>query len=113
MRTGRTQNNRGKQTNILTPMSGFSYTGGPSRCSAYWQEFTKCSANAEFPQQCALQRDDYMECLHRKKEKARVLALQTEAAKQHARALHDHKQEREAQAEGVQTRVGLVPTPES
>ncbi|KAJ7895824.1 hypothetical protein B0H13DRAFT_2034526 [Mycena leptocephala] len=94
-------------------MSGYSYTGGPSRCSAYWREFTKCYANAEYPRQCADQRDDYLECIHRKKEKARNAAIQAEFEKQQARALKDHKQALDAQADGVPTRVGLVPTPPS
>ena len=31
-------------------------------------EFAKCYANADKPNDCALQRDDYMECLHHTKE---------------------------------------------
>ncbi|KAJ6589008.1 hypothetical protein B0H19DRAFT_227633 [Mycena capillaripes] len=94
-------------------MSGYSYTGGPSRCSAYWQEFTKCYASAEFPKQCVKQRDDYMECIHRTKEKARDAAIQAEFERVKARALKDHKHALDAQADGVPTRVGLVPTPPS
>ncbi|KAJ7123901.1 hypothetical protein C8R46DRAFT_839572, partial [Mycena filopes] len=88
--------------------SGFGYTGGPSRCSAYWREFTKCYATADTPAQCAPQRDDYMECIHRTKEKARIAAIQAEVQKQRARALKDHKHELDATADGIPTRVGLV-----
>ncbi|KAJ7021049.1 hypothetical protein C8F04DRAFT_1126383 [Mycena alexandri] len=94
-------------------MSGYSYTGGPSRCSAFWREFTKCYATAESPGQCVLQRDDYMECISGKKEKARLATIQAEHEKRQARALKDHKHEIDARADGVPTRVGLVPTPPS
>ncbi|KAJ6570873.1 hypothetical protein DFH09DRAFT_411578 [Mycena vulgaris] len=92
-------------------MSGYSYTGGPSRCSAYWQEFTKCYADADHATQCGAQRDDYMECLHRTKEVARNEAIQTEYIRKHTQALKDHKKNLDAQADGVPTRVGLIPTP--
>ncbi|KAJ7242373.1 hypothetical protein B0H12DRAFT_1074297 [Mycena haematopus] len=71
--------------------SGYSYTGGPSRCSAYWQEFTKCYTNATFPKQCGAERDDYLECVHRTKEKARNATIQAEFERQQARSLQDHK----------------------
>ncbi|KAJ7512860.1 hypothetical protein B0H11DRAFT_1947713 [Mycena galericulata] len=93
-------------------MSGYSYTGGPSRCSAYWQEFTKCYASADYPSQCAFQRDDYLECVHRTKETARAVAVQAEYARQQAQGLRDHKKALDAAADGVPTRVGLVPAPE-
>ncbi|KAJ7328828.1 hypothetical protein DFH08DRAFT_316395 [Mycena albidolilacea] len=92
-------------------MSGYGYAGGPSRCSPYWQEFTKCYTNATYPKQCIPQRDDYLECIHRTKEKARNAAIQAEFERQQARGLQDHKHKLDAQADGVPTRVGLVPTP--
>ncbi|KAJ7634956.1 hypothetical protein FB45DRAFT_1025858 [Roridomyces roridus] len=91
-------------------MSGYSYTGGPSRCSAYWQLFSRCYSDAEFPKQCAAQRDDYLECIQGTKEKARHLAVQAEYERQQAQGLVDHKKELEAKADGVPTRVGLIPT---
>ncbi|KAJ7457690.1 hypothetical protein FB451DRAFT_588260 [Mycena latifolia] len=92
-------------------MSGYSYTGGPSRCSAYWQEFTKCYASADSARQCALPRDDYMECIHCTKEKARNTQIQAEFVRRQAQALKDHKKDLDAHADGVPTRVGLIPTP--
>ncbi|KAJ7479469.1 hypothetical protein FB451DRAFT_1130798 [Mycena latifolia] len=92
-------------------MSGYSYTGGPSRCSAYWQEFTKCYASADSALKCAEQRDDYMECVHRTKEATRNAAIQAEYVRRQAQALKDHKKDLDAQADGVPTRVGLIPTP--
>ncbi|KAK7028410.1 hypothetical protein R3P38DRAFT_2936214 [Favolaschia claudopus] len=54
------------------------------------------------PRECAAQRDDYLECVHRTKEKARHAAIQAEY-------------ETTAGAAGRRgpTRVGLVPTPPS
>ncbi|KAJ7064768.1 hypothetical protein C8F01DRAFT_1128109 [Mycena amicta] len=91
-------------------MSGFSFTGGPSRCSPYWQEFTKCYANAAHPSQCGNQRDDYLECLHRKKEKARLAAIQAELQQKTAEDLQEYKKQLDAQADGIPIRVGLIPT---
>ncbi|KAJ6525854.1 hypothetical protein B0H10DRAFT_1863934, partial [Mycena sp. CBHHK59/15] len=71
----------------------------------------QCYANATSPRQCALQKDDYMECLHRKKEKARNAAIQAEYVKLREQAIRDHKKDLEARADGIPTRVGLIPTP--
>ncbi|KAJ7728970.1 hypothetical protein DFH07DRAFT_757048, partial [Mycena maculata] len=84
---------------------------GPSRCSAFWQEFTKCYAGAEYPLQCKAQRDDYLECVHGTKEVPRTAALAAEYERQVEQGLRDHKKDLEARADGVPTRVGLVPTP--
>ncbi|RUP51320.1 hypothetical protein BC936DRAFT_148765 [Jimgerdemannia flammicorona] len=62
--------------------SGFGYNGGRGRCFNFWQEFHKCYAMADSPQECLLQRDDYLECLHHTKEIARVLRIKTEELKQ-------------------------------
>ncbi|KAI9315871.1 hypothetical protein BX666DRAFT_1952325 [Dichotomocladium elegans] len=61
--------------------SGFGLDGGRGRCFHFWQEFNKCYASADFPQQCLAQRDDYMECLHHTKEFARVARIKTEELK--------------------------------
>ncbi|KAJ7328830.1 hypothetical protein DFH08DRAFT_316450 [Mycena albidolilacea] len=71
----------------------------------------QCYTNATYPKQCIPQRDDYLECIHRTKEKARNAAIQAEFERQQARGLQDHKHKLDAQADGVPTRVGLVPTP--
>jgi hypothetical protein len=44
-------------------------------------------------------------------QKARNAAIQAEFERQQARGLQDHKHKLDAQADGVPTRVGLVPTP--
>ncbi|CEG80751.1 Putative NADH dehydrogenase (Ubiquinone) Fe-S protein 5 [Rhizopus microsporus] len=38
--------------------SGFGLDGGRGRCFHFWQEFNKCYASADLPQQCLAQRDD-------------------------------------------------------
>ncbi|ORY91856.1 hypothetical protein BCR43DRAFT_558582 [Syncephalastrum racemosum] len=73
--------------------SGFGYEGGRGRCFHFWQEFNKCYASADFPQQCLAQRDDYMECLHRTKEFARATRIKAEELK-----LAQKKQELKAAA---------------
>ncbi|KAF8137464.1 hypothetical protein EV363DRAFT_1581078 [Boletus edulis] len=88
--------------------SGFSYTGGRSRCFAYWQEFQKCYAQVDAPQECKLQAEDYLECLHHRKEIARANAVKAEFIKQ---AEHQAKEGRKASdvlAEGVIVGVGLI-----
>ncbi|KAI9312293.1 hypothetical protein BX666DRAFT_1990506 [Dichotomocladium elegans] len=62
--------------------SGFGLDGGRGRCFHFWQEFNKCYASADFPQQCLAQRDDYLECLHHTKEFARVTRIKAEELKQ-------------------------------
>ncbi|KAG0228577.1 hypothetical protein B0O80DRAFT_440745 [Mortierella sp. GBAus27b] len=62
--------------------SGYGYGGGRSRCYPFWQEFHKCYALADKPEECVLQRDDYLECLHHSKEAIRTKTIQDEQWKQ-------------------------------
>ncbi|CEG63117.1 hypothetical protein G6F70_003115 [Rhizopus microsporus] len=62
--------------------SGFGLDGGRGRCFHFWQEFNKCYASADLPQQCLAQRDDYLECLHHTKEFARITRIKAEELKQ-------------------------------
>ncbi|KAI9010969.1 hypothetical protein CLU79DRAFT_772128 [Phycomyces nitens] len=71
--------------------SGFGYDGSRGRCFQFWQEFNKCYANADFPQQCISQRDDYLECLHHTKEFARATRIKTEELKQAEKRLQAKK----------------------
>src|SRR4051794_19348474 len=48
---------------------------GRSRCFPFWQEFSKCYAMADKPEECVLQRDDYLECLHHTKEVSPLLLI--------------------------------------
>ncbi|KAK3325580.1 hypothetical protein B0H66DRAFT_599731 [Apodospora peruviana] len=62
--------------------SGYGLHGGPGRCFPFWQELLACyvvNSNADDDsgkQKCGLALEDYYECLHHKKEAARVKALQ-------------------------------------
>ncbi|RKP11084.1 hypothetical protein THASP1DRAFT_27119 [Thamnocephalis sphaerospora] len=49
-----------------------------------WQEFRKCYAQAECPEDCTLQVEDYYECLTRSKEIARAQTIQREYNRQRA-----------------------------
>ncbi|TDL22699.1 hypothetical protein BD410DRAFT_828143 [Rickenella mellea] len=88
--------------------SGYGYTGGPSRCFAFWQEYAKCYASADSPQQCRAQSEDYIECLHHKQEIARARAVKAQFVK---RAEHEAKEGRKAGdiiADGAIASVGLI-----
>ncbi|KAG0171001.1 hypothetical protein DFQ28_001357 [Apophysomyces sp. BC1034] len=71
--------------------SGFGFDGGRGRCFQFWQEFNKCYASADVPQQCLAQRDDYLECLHHTKEFARVTRIKAEELKQADKKLQAQK----------------------
>ncbi|KAG2069113.1 hypothetical protein BDR04DRAFT_717027 [Suillus decipiens] len=88
--------------------SGFSYTGGRSRCFAYWQEFSKCYAEADAPSQCRLQADDYLECLHHTKEIARAKAVKAEFIKQAEHHAKEGRKVADVLADGVIVGVGLI-----
>ncbi|EGO03858.1 hypothetical protein SERLA73DRAFT_175540 [Serpula lacrymans var. lacrymans S7.3] len=88
--------------------SGFSYTGGRSRCFAYWQEFSKCYAEADTPSQCRLQADDYLECLHHTKEVARAKTVKAEFIKQAEHQAKEGRKVADVLADGVIVSVGLI-----
>lgn len=48
--------------------SGFGIHGGPGRCYPIWMDFSECMSKTEDPKKCADFRDDYLECLHHRKE---------------------------------------------
>ncbi|EJC97691.1 uncharacterized protein FOMMEDRAFT_130381 [Fomitiporia mediterranea MF3/22] len=88
--------------------SGFGFTGGPSRCFAYWQEFSKCYANTDNPQVCIAQSEDYLECLHHTKEIERAKTVKAQFIK---KAEHEAKEGRKAGdilADGVIVGLGLI-----
>ncbi|KAI8096670.1 uncharacterized protein BX664DRAFT_324576 [Halteromyces radiatus] len=95
--------------------SGFGYDGGRGRCFQFWQEFNKCYASADFPQQCLAQRDDYLECLHHTKEFARVTRIKTEELKQahqKQQAAEKAKKEAAAAAQSSLPRLNIIDEPE-
>ncbi|GAA5884076.1 hypothetical protein JCM6882_002128 [Rhodosporidiobolus microsporus] len=79
--------------------SGFSYTGGRSRCFPFWQDFQKCYAGADVPEQCALQKEDYLECLHHTKEVSRAMRIKSEYLTKTAVELESKRKDAQQQAE--------------
>ncbi|KAI8111424.1 hypothetical protein M9435_003925 [Picochlorum sp. BPE23] len=55
--------------------SGFGIGGKPGRCYPIWMDFSACMSEADDPKQCKDFRDDYLECLHHRKEFARLNAV--------------------------------------
>ncbi|KAI6148670.1 hypothetical protein BKA82DRAFT_4140389 [Pisolithus tinctorius] len=88
--------------------SGFGYTGGRSRCFAYWQEFSKCYSQADAPSQCRVQADDYLECLHHTKEIERAKAIRAEFIKQAEHQAKEGRKVADLLADGVIVSVGLI-----
>ena len=54
--------------------SGFGVNGSVGRCHAFWMEFRKCMSEADTPRTCFPLREDYLECLHHRKEARRLAA---------------------------------------
>ncbi|KAH7910112.1 hypothetical protein BJ138DRAFT_1114367 [Hygrophoropsis aurantiaca] len=77
--------------------SGYGYTGGRSRCFAYWQEFQKCYAQADTPK-----------CLHHTKEIARAKAVKAEFIKQAEHHAKEGRKVADVLADGVIVGVGLI-----
>ncbi|KAL1408909.1 hypothetical protein Q8F55_005723 [Vanrija albida] len=90
--------------------SGFGYSGGRTRCFVFWQEFSKCYANADAPQECVAQKDDYLECLHRTKEIARAKEIKAHWVQSQVREGADARKAAEKAATGVIVNLGLVNT---
>ncbi|KAL1297133.1 hypothetical protein AAFC00_004710 [Neodothiora populina] len=68
--------------------SGYGLTGGPGRCFPFWQEMLACyvvntnNDDTSGRKKCYPMLEDYYECLHHRKEAARVHALQAAYRKQ-------------------------------
>ncbi|KAE8214903.1 hypothetical protein CF327_g1771 [Tilletia walkeri] len=88
--------------------SGFGYTGGPSRCYQFFQEFRKCYASADLPGQCAAQQADYFECLHHTKEIARTRAIKEHLLERVAKEVKEARSRGELSASGNPIRLGLI-----
>ncbi|KAF2721178.1 hypothetical protein K431DRAFT_312685 [Polychaeton citri CBS 116435] len=62
--------------------SGYGLNGGPSRCFPFWQEVLACyvvntsSQDDTGKAKCKPVLEDYYECLHHRKEGAKITALQ-------------------------------------
>jgi len=88
--------------------SGFSYGGGRSRCFVYWQEFSKCYAQADSPKECQALSDDYLECLHHPKEVARAKAVQDEFIRKAEKSAREGQKAADIMADGVIVGLGLI-----
>mmetsp|Transcript_33816 Transcript_33816/g.34446 ORF Transcript_33816/g.34446 Transcript_33816/m.34446 type:complete len:80 (+) Transcript_33816:82-321(+) len=63
--------------------SGLGLRGNIGRCFLFYQDFAKCMKVSDTPiADCAPLRDDYLECLHHRKELARKQAIEEEATLQ-------------------------------
>ncbi|KAF3793862.1 NADH dehydrogenase ubiquinone iron-sulfur protein 5-B [Nymphaea thermarum] len=51
--------------------SGWGINGNKGRCFDFWTEFSECMSQCREPKDCALLREDYLECLHHGKEPER------------------------------------------
>ncbi|ABO98876.1 predicted protein [Ostreococcus lucimarinus CCE9901] len=58
--------------------SGFGARGSEGRCAPVWREFTKCVNEADDRSACFKFREDYVECLHHKKEYRRENEIENE-----------------------------------
>ncbi|KAI4275092.1 MAG: hypothetical protein LQ337_003464 [Flavoplaca oasis] len=62
--------------------SGYGLAGGPSRCFPFWQELLACyvvntnTDDVTGAKKCVPALEDYYECLHHRKERARAIELQ-------------------------------------
>ncbi|OCF44274.1 NADH dehydrogenase (ubiquinone) Fe-S protein 5 [Kwoniella heveanensis CBS 569] len=81
---------------------------GRTRCFPFWQEFSKCYASAEKPQDCVAQKDDYMECLHRTKEIARAKEIKAHFIQKQVEESANSRQAAEKAATGAIISLGLV-----
>lgn len=48
--------------------SGFGINGMRGRCYPLWMDFSECMTKCETPEDCRPLREDYLECLHHRKE---------------------------------------------
>ncbi|MBA0553362.1 hypothetical protein Golob_012550, partial [Gossypium lobatum] len=48
--------------------SGWGINGTKGRCYDFWVDFSECMSRCREPKDCALLREDYLECLHHSKE---------------------------------------------
>jgi len=76
---------------ILADMSsGFGSRGSTGRCYNMWEDFSSClKDNKEDISPCKDYRDDYMECLHHRKELQRIDVIRSTASNAKASS-HSH-----------------------
>ncbi|KAM7458486.1 hypothetical protein BLSTO_00752 [Blastocystis sp. subtype 1] len=62
--------------------SGYGSHGTEGRCYQFWMNFEKCMVNTDNPYKCDLLKEDYIECLHHRKEKDRSNMVEVENRRQ-------------------------------
>lgn len=63
--------------------SGLGLKGNVGRCYFFFEDFASCMKTSEDPiKQCLILRNDYLECLHHKKELLRKITIEEEARAQ-------------------------------
>ncbi|KAK4041691.1 NADH dehydrogenase iron-sulfur protein 5-B [Parachaetomium inaequale] len=76
--------------------SGYGLNGGPSRCFPFWQELLSCYVvnssddDDSGKKKCVPAMEDYYECLHHRKEAARVKMLQAAYRQSEAKKLQEN-----------------------
>ncbi|CAG7849823.1 SubName: Full=Uncharacterized protein {ECO:0000313/EMBL:CCA73179.1} [Serendipita indica DSM 11827] len=75
--------------------SGYGINGGQSRCFPFWQAVVKCYAETDRPGKCTLFKEDYNECLHHRKARAREQAIRREFQKLQAEGVAEMKRQAE------------------
>ncbi|KAG1326244.1 NADH dehydrogenase [ubiquinone] iron-sulfur protein 5-B [Cocos nucifera] len=75
--------------------SGWGITGNKGRCYDFWVDFSECMSGCREPKDCALLREDYLECLHHAKEFQRRNRIYKEEQRQIRAAARKTKEEAE------------------
>ncbi|EJD39522.1 hypothetical protein AURDEDRAFT_21407, partial [Auricularia subglabra TFB-10046 SS5] len=81
---------------------------GRGRCFPYWQEVLKCYQNTDEPSLCRLRADDYMECLHHRKEIERTKIVRNEFIKQAAHLDREARKSHGIAEGGAIATLGLI-----
>uniref|UniRef100_A0A0A9F1K7 NADH dehydrogenase [ubiquinone] iron-sulfur protein 5 n=1 Tax=Arundo donax TaxID=35708 RepID=A0A0A9F1K7_ARUDO len=75
--------------------SGWGINGNKGRCYDFWLDFSECMSRCRQPYDCALLREDYLECLHHSKEFQRRNRIYKEEQRQIRAAARKAKEEAE------------------
>ncbi|KAG8847453.1 hypothetical protein FRB91_011740 [Serendipita sp. 411] len=75
--------------------SGYGINGGQSRCFPFWQAVAKCYAETDRPGNCTLMKEDYIECLHHRKARAREQTIRREFNKVRTEGLEEANRQAE------------------
>eukprot|EP00613_Pedinella_sp_CCMP2098_P002651 CAMPEP_0171623422 /NCGR_PEP_ID=MMETSP0990-20121206/17937_1 /TAXON_ID=483369 /ORGANISM="non described non described, Strain CCMP2098" /LENGTH=73 /DNA_ID=CAMNT_0012189623 /DNA_START=41 /DNA_END=262 /DNA_ORIENTATION=+ len=71
--------------------SGFGAFGGQGRCYPVWSKFNECMSTTSEVKECTVIRNDYIECLHHRREFEEVKKLHAKHAEAEAIAATGEK----------------------